>query len=210
MSEGFDFYYDNFDLEQLKGTNPGNVQRKAEETIDQVLPWLEEVRRPFFLWVHLFDPHHSYSPPPPFDKRYSSNLYAGEVAYVDQQVGRLFQTLKNLSLYEDSLIIATSDHGESLGEHGEDEHGFFLYEAAIRIPLILKLPLSYDVRSYRIDTIAQTIDLLPTPGRLKEEVCFHKSSARGGTLGWPMRRLITHKPALVGVHSESCAKVITN
>jgi len=162
LSEGFDLYYDDFDLEQLQGTNPGNVQRRAEETIDLVLPWLDQAKRPFFLWVHLFDPHHDYDPPPPFDKRYSANLYAGEVAYVDQQIGRLFQALKSTDLYEDSLIIATSDHGESLGEHGENEHGFFLYEAVLRIPLIVKLPAPYHSKAQRVDTIAQTIDLLPT------------------------------------------------
>jgi len=162
LSEGFDLYYDDFDLEQLQGTNPGNVQRRAEETVDRVLPWLGKAQNPFFLWVHLFDPHHDYNPPPPFDKEYSSNLYAGEVAYADQQIGRLLQALQKAGLYQDSLIIATSDHGESLGEHGENEHGFFLYEAALRIPLIVKLPASYDTSAQRSDTIAQTIDLLPT------------------------------------------------
>ena len=162
LSEGFDLYYDEFDLEELQGTNPGNVQRKAEETIDQVLLWFKKAGRPFFLWVHLFDPHHDYVPPPPFDRRYRSNPYAGEVAYADQELGRLIQAFKAADLYEDTLIIATSDHGESLGEHGENQHGFFLYEATTRIPLIIKLPSSYNWKGRKVATIAQTIDILPT------------------------------------------------
>lgn len=162
MSEGFDLYYDDFDLEEWHGTNPGNVQRRAEETIDKVLSWLDQAKSPFFLWVHLFDPHHDYTPPPPFSNQFRHNPYAGEVAYTDQEIGRLLDRLKKSGLYENSLVVATSDHGEALGEHGENEHGFFLYEAAIRIPLIFKLPASYDLTSPRIETIAQTIDLLPT------------------------------------------------
>ncbi|MDA2928302.1 sulfatase-like hydrolase/transferase, partial [Acidobacteria bacterium AH-259-G07] len=162
LDEGFDSYYDEFDLQDFEETNPGNVQRRAEETINQVLPWLDGARNPFFLWVHLFDPHHDYDPPPPFNKRYRSNPYAGEVAYTDSQIARLLAALRAVGRYDDSLIIATSDHGESLGEHGEDEHGFFLYEAALRIPLILKLPDAYQVKGKKVNAMAQTVDIVPT------------------------------------------------
>ena len=115
LNDGFDLYYDNFDLQELEGTNPGNVQRPAEETINQVLPWLEKAQSPFFLWVHLFDPHHNYDPPAPYSQLYSKNLYAGEVAYADSQLGRLLSLLRRSNRYEDTLIVALSDHGEALG-----------------------------------------------------------------------------------------------
>ncbi|HUV14605.1 MAG TPA: sulfatase-like hydrolase/transferase, partial [Acidobacteriota bacterium] len=162
LNDGFDLYYDHFDLKELEGTNPGNVQRRAEETIDAVLPWLEKAQSPFFLWVHLFDPHHNYDPPPPYSQLYSKNLYAGEVAYADSQLGRLLSSLETSSLYADSLIVALSDHGEALGDHGENEHGFFLYEPVIKIPFIIKLPRSYEVKDIRVATIAETVDVLPT------------------------------------------------
>ncbi len=162
LNEGFDLYYDNFDLKELEGTNPGNVQRPAEETINEVLPWLENAQDPFFLWVHLFDPHHNYDPPAPYSQLYSTNLYAGEVAYADSQLGRLLSLLRRSDRYENSLIVALSDHGEALGDHGENEHGFFLYEAVIKIPFIVKLPKSYGIKGIRVETIAETVDVLPT------------------------------------------------
>lgn len=162
LNGGFDLYYDEFDLEDLEGTNPGNVQRLGEETIDEVLPWLEKAQSPFFLWVHLFDPHHNYNPPAPYNQLYRNNLYAGEVAYTDSQIGRLLASLRASNRYEECLIVTLSDHGEALGDHGENEHGFFLYDAVIRIPFLVKLPASYGVRGTRVETIAQTVDVLPT------------------------------------------------
>ncbi|MFQ5737851.1 MAG: sulfatase-like hydrolase/transferase [Acidobacteriota bacterium] len=162
FSRGFDRYDDDFDLEAFRGVNPGNVQRRAGETMRRVLPWLEATRLPFFLWVHLYDPHHDYDPPSPFKERYSADPYAGEVAYTDFEIGKLLGALKALGAYRNSLIVATSDHGESLGEHGEEEHGFFLYESTVRIPLIIKLPSVYEVTRPRADGLAQTVDLLPT------------------------------------------------
>lgn len=162
LDTGFDLYYDHFEAEEMEGINPGNVQRRADVTIDQVLPWLEEAGTPFFLWVHLFDPHHDYDPPPPFNRTYRSDPYAGEVAFADRQLGRLLDSLKALGRYDSALIVATSDHGEALGEHGEEEHGFFLYESVLRVPLIFKLPAHYGLREKKEPAIAQTVDIVPT------------------------------------------------
>jgi arylsulfatase A-like enzyme/Flp pilus assembly protein TadD len=162
LSPGFDLYYDDFPTANFETSNPGNVQRRAEETVDHVLDWLANSKPPYFLWVHLFDPHHDYDPPEPFRSRHQPDLYAGEVAYADSQIGRIAKRLKELGQYDDSLIIATSDHGESLGEHGEEEHGFFLYESSLRVPLILKLPSEFVAPSRKMTVIAETVDILPT------------------------------------------------
>jgi len=95
---------------------------------------------PFFLWLHLYDPHSPYRPPEPYASKYPGRPYDGEIAFADAQVGRVLARIKELRLYDQTAIILLSDHGESLGEHGEDEHGFFIYNATLRVPLIVKLP----------------------------------------------------------------------
>ncbi len=138
---GFEIYYDHFEKALERQIQPGTIERKADQTVDQVLQWLRErPDGPFFLWVHLFDPHSDYDPPEPFRSRFQFRPYDGEIAFADAQIGRLLSYLRDVGLYQDTVIVLTSDHGESLGEHGESEHGFFIYDATIRIPLILKLP----------------------------------------------------------------------
>ncbi|HSR53994.1 MAG TPA: sulfatase-like hydrolase/transferase [Acidobacteriota bacterium] len=164
LDRGFDLYADDFAPEHAHGTSPGNVQRTAEETTDEVLRWLDGQPRgkPYFLWVHYFDPHHDYSPPEPFRSRHASDPYAGEVAYVDAQIGRLISALKQRDEYADSLIAVTSDHGESLGEHGEPNHGLLLYETTTRIPLIFKLPSRYQVKGRKVESVVESVDIAPT------------------------------------------------
>jgi arylsulfatase A-like enzyme len=99
----------------------------------------EESAIPFFMWVHLYDPHAPYDPPPPYDKRFA-NLYDGEIADADACLGKLFDYLRQRGLYDRALIEVMSDHGESLGAHGESMHGIFLYDETIRVPLVFKLP----------------------------------------------------------------------
>lgn len=164
LDRGFDLYAADFAPREGGETSPGNVQRKAQETTDEVLRWLSSkaTGQPYFLWVHYFDPHHDYAPPEPFRSRFASDLYAGEVAYVDAQIGRLISALKKRGEYGHSLIVVTSDHGESLGEHGEPNHGLLLYETTTRIPLIFKLPQSYQVRGRRVETVVESVDIAPT------------------------------------------------
>jgi len=163
LDQGFDLYYDHFDLTSFQGVNPGSVQRKAGETIDLVVDWLgRQAQSPYFLWVHLYDPHHDYNPPEPFHSKYSSDLYGGEVAYTDHELGRFFGTLKRRGEYDSSLIVVVSDHGEALGEHSEYEHGFFLYQPTLKIPLIIKPPKTADVSLRRFKDNVASVDIAPT------------------------------------------------
>ena len=119
-----------------------NAERPAAAVVDDALRWLTTVPadRPLFLWVHLYDPHAPYAAPGSFGQEFSSRPYAGEVAYMDTQIGRVLDALEARGTLNDSLIMAVADHGESLGEHGEDEHGVFLYEPVLRVPWIVAGP----------------------------------------------------------------------
>ena len=131
LDQGFDLYWDL--------PEQGPPERLGGEVMSRALDWLSSRGDgKFFAWIHLFDPHAPYSAPEPFGSRYRTRPYDGEVAYVDSLIGELAGHLKRLRLYDRTLIVFTSDHGESLGEHGESSHGMFLYDATVRIPLIIK------------------------------------------------------------------------
>ena len=167
LNRGFDLYDDWFKTQDYQAMPGGDVKRRGEETIDRVLPWLKSPPgRPFFLWVHLYDPHFPYDPPEPFKTKYRSHLYDGEVAYDDQQLGRLFEFLKTQGLYNSSLIVLTSDHGEGLGDHEERDHGYFIYNSTIHVPLIIKLPTAHPTAQRSISQVVNTVDIAPTLARL--------------------------------------------
>ena len=163
MARGFDFYDDAFSAETFQQKDIGLVDRKAGESVTHALSWLKKTpRRPFFLWLHLYDPHSPYDPPEPYRTQYRSHLYDGEIAYADHELGRLISWLKRSQLYDRSLIVLLSDHGESLGDHGEKEHGFFVYNATVHVPLIVKPPATSSFRSSRVPRPVETIDIAPT------------------------------------------------
>jgi arylsulfatase A-like enzyme/tetratricopeptide (TPR) repeat protein len=116
-------------------------ERSGEEVVQRALAWLRQRdENPFFLWVHLYDPHLDYDPPEPFRSRYPGDPYAGEVAYADYCVGLLIAELESAGLMDEAAIIVAADHGEGLGEHGERSHGAMLYESVTHVPLIVRLP----------------------------------------------------------------------
>lgn len=162
LNQGFDFYYDHFDFNRLEDANLDLMKRPGNVVVDQALHWLAaNSAKPFFLWVHIYDPHTPYQPPPPFDREYAGRPYDGEIAFADLQLGRVLRFLKQNNLYGRTLIILSGDHGESLGEHGEKTHGFFIYDTTLRIPFIVKLPAG----ERHVATVARainTLDLLPT------------------------------------------------
>ncbi len=137
LDSGFDTYDDDF---SDVGPHPERLdpERKADQTTDRAIDWLRaNAARPFFLWVHYFDPHAPYHPPAPYARRYAQDPYAGEVAFMDAELGRLLKALRQLGRTDDTLVIAVGDHGESLGEHGELAHGYLLYDPTVRVPLIM-------------------------------------------------------------------------
>src|SRR5213593_4862711 len=161
LNQGFDFYYDNFSFELKRDWQP-IAERRGDVVVREGLGWLERNRGgPFFLWLHLFDPHDPYEPPPPYDRQYRERPYDGEIAFTDENVGAILDYLKKNDLYNDSLIVLLADHGESLGEHGERYHGFFIYDSTLRIPMVFKLP-GTEVRGKRLPGPLRTIDVLPT------------------------------------------------
>jgi choline-sulfatase len=169
LGRGFDFYDDAFSAETFQKKDIGLVDRRAEESVAHALAWLKKTpRRPFFLWLHLYDPHSPYDPPDPYRSEYSGHLYDGEIAYADHELGKLIIWLKQSRLYDSALVVALSDHGESLGEHGEDEHGFFVYNATVHVPLIVKPPARSGIRpghrSEPVETAAVAPSLLRMAG----------------------------------------------
>ncbi len=163
LARGFDFYDDEFSAQTFQQKDIGLVDRRAGESVAHAIAWLKKTpRRPFFLWLHLYDPHSPYDPPEPYRSEYNSHLYDGEIAYADHELGNLMAWLRQNHLYESSVIIALSDHGESLGEHGEDEHGFFLYNATVHVPLIVKPPAGSGIPSARRPEPVETVAVAPT------------------------------------------------
>jgi arylsulfatase A-like enzyme/Flp pilus assembly protein TadD len=163
LARGFDFYDDAFSAQTFATKDTGLVDRRAGESVAHTIAWLKKTpRRPFFLWLHLYDPHSPYDPPEPYRSEYRSHLYDGEIAYADHELGNLITWLKQNQLYDSSLIVALSDHGESLGEHGEDEHGFFLYNATVHVPLIVKPPAGSGLSPGRRHEPVETASVAPT------------------------------------------------
>lgn len=161
LNHGFDFYYDHFDFNRLQESNLEEMERPGNLVADATLDWLGKNRKnKFFLWMHLYDPHYPYRPPAPFSEQYKDHPYDGEIAFADAQVGRLISFLKTNGLYQNTLIVLAGDHGESLGEHGEKNHGFFIYNATLHVPMIIRLPGSSSPRV--VADLTSLADLMPT------------------------------------------------
>lgn len=162
LNQGFDYYYDRFDLSKFEKISLGTVQRPANEVMDEALRWLGENKgSKFFTWIHLYDPHTPYEPPPPFAEKYSKNPYLGEIAFVDSQLARLGRFLEENDLAERSFLVIAGDHGESLGEHREVTHGFFIYQEALHVPLIFVTPIPR-FKGLSAPAVVSLVDVMPT------------------------------------------------
>jgi arylsulfatase A-like enzyme/Flp pilus assembly protein TadD len=160
LAAGFDSYDDGISLRPTEAL--GNSQRSGRESSRAALAWLETVQgKPFFLFLHLYEPHTPYEPPEPFASRYRAVPYDGEIATADSIVGDFLAELKKRGLYDKSVIVLLSDHGEGLGDHGEQEHGILLYREALQVPLFLKLPEG-KLGGTSVAAPAQIADLTPT------------------------------------------------
>lgn len=162
FERGFDVYDAGFHRQRRGENRFESVQRRADETLSHALPWLENnAQGPFFMFLHLWDAHDPYEPPAPYKTRYAAAPYDGGIAYLDSALGKLFAFLRAKGLYENSLIVIMSDHGEALGDHGEKTHGVFLYDATIHVPLLLKLP-GEKFAGRRIKARVSLVDVAPT------------------------------------------------
>ncbi len=149
LNQGFDFY-----------SSPDKSNELiAEEIIKPAVRWIKNNNGPWFLWIHLWDPHTPYSPPEPYKSRFSSDLYSGEVAYTDSQLGILLNYIEKSGFLKNTTIVITGDHGEALGDHGEREHGYFAYNETIHIPLIIYDP---SLKNSEISNNVSHIDIFPT------------------------------------------------
>ena len=158
MAQGFESYNDRF--VDVRHAFWGD-ERIGEETSRFAIDWLDEHQsETFFLFLHYYDPHDDYEAPESFATEYAGNPYAGEIAYTDHCIGQVLGKIKELGLYDSSLIIITGDHGEMLGEHGELTHTYFVYESAIKVPLVFKLPRR--AKSQRVPDCVGLVDILPT------------------------------------------------
>jgi choline-sulfatase len=137
------------------------AERRGSEVVDAALAWMQSTASPYFLWVHLYDPHVPYAPPPDYLARAGGNAYDGEVAYADAQVGRISAAIGARSVQRSTLIVVAGDHGEGLGEHDERTHGMLAYDSTLRVPLILAGP-GADGKGRAIDAPVSLIDVAPT------------------------------------------------
>jgi len=157
LSQGFDVYDESYP----SGPSAASMspERKAEDVIQSALDWIKVRESKWFSWIHLWDPHAPYLPPDPFGVQFKDDPYSGEVAYVDSELGKVLDYLRTAGLMDQTIIILTGDHGESLGEHGELTHTYFAYNSTLWIPLIIAGP---GIEAARIGENASHIDIFPT------------------------------------------------
>lgn len=157
LDQGFDTYDDDYD--KLSSQKFAHGERMADDVTKKAIEWLKGQDSHWFLWIHFYDPHDPYEPREPFLTEYRDRPYDGEVALVDAELGELFDYMKASKLFKNTLIVLTSDHGESLEEHGEKTHGYFAYNATIWVPLIVAVP---DGNQKRVDHYVSHVDIFPT------------------------------------------------
>jgi arylsulfatase A-like enzyme/Tfp pilus assembly protein PilF len=167
LDQGFSLYDDDLDemwskdeLEDRAKDAFGFAERKANLVTATAREWLRKPRsKPFFLWLHYFDPHQPVNPPEPHHSRFTEP-YCGELAYADEQIGHVFEELKKQGVYDRTLIVVTADHGEGLLDHGEPTHSLLIFDSTIHVPLIVRMPDSPE--GQRFHRLTSTVDILPT------------------------------------------------
>jgi arylsulfatase A-like enzyme len=157
LRQGFEVYRG---VDGDVGRRSHRVQRRADQVVTDAVEWLDTIGGSrFLLWAHLYDPHRPYEPPEPFASIYAHNLYVGEIAFVDAEIGRLLAALERQALLNRTIVVVAGDHGESLGEHGERDHGVFIYENVLRVPLLIRGP---SLAPSRIAEVVRLTDVMPT------------------------------------------------
>jgi arylsulfatase A-like enzyme/Tfp pilus assembly protein PilF len=162
LNQGFDDYDDYFFQKKGEIQDHSQNERIGEAVTDISKKWLQKNhKKPFFLWVHYFDPHSPYEPPPPFDNLYKEKPYDGEIAYTDKCLGVLLEEINKLSLLKNTCIIVVGDHGEGLWEHNEQTHGLFIYDTTLKVPLIISYPKRFQ-KGNKVASLVGTVDIMPT------------------------------------------------
>ncbi|MEO6487629.1 MAG: sulfatase-like hydrolase/transferase [Thermoanaerobaculia bacterium] len=196
LGAAFDFYDDAIPVATAGAAS--QHQRSGSATLSAARGWIAERQsQPFFFLFHIYEPHAPYTPPEPFKSRYGAQPYDGEVAAADAITGELLSFLKERGIYDRAIIILTSDHGEGLWQHGEDQHGILLYREVLQVPLIVKLPGASRAGG-RVKAPVELIDLFPTVTNLV-------GAGRPATLqGLPLVDLLDDpKPPRRRIYSET-------
>ncbi|HKI85563.1 MAG TPA: sulfatase-like hydrolase/transferase, partial [Thermoanaerobaculia bacterium] len=175
LNQGFDLYDDHLTgrYEDYRGERvvPKHTlffdERRAAQVNEAVMPWLKRHAeshdgKPFFVWVHYFDPHQPFDPPPPYNELYADNLYDGEIAYADSRLGFLLNYLKKLGELDRTLVVMVADHGEGLSEHNEVTHAILAYNSTLHVPLIIRPPGDFPFHGTVINHWVGTVDIVPT------------------------------------------------
>jgi choline-sulfatase len=157
LRQGFEEYRG---VEDGPGRTSERLQRRGDRVVSDAIQWLDAIAGSrFLMWVHLYDPHRPYDPPEPFASIYAHNPYVGEIAFADAQIGRLLDVLKRRALLNRTIVVVAGDHGESLGERGERDHGVFIYENVLRVPLMIRAP---SLAPVRVGEVVRLTDVMPT------------------------------------------------
>lgn len=160
LNQGFNYYDDNLNAKQYQNET-SELERNAKDVTDAALSWLSKKKNSqFFVWIHFYDPHLPYTPPRNHEKRFESR-YDAEISFVDDQIGRIMRFMEDAKLSSRTIIVITSDHGEGLGDHNEEDHGIFLYNSTLEIPLIIK-PAVKSFNARRVSAQVSTQDIMPT------------------------------------------------
>ncbi|MEO5896724.1 MAG: sulfatase [Vicinamibacterales bacterium] len=160
LSQGFDDFRGVATANASEHLSGPPRRRRGDEVITDAIRWIDSVHDDsrFFVWAHLYDPHRPYDPPEPFRSQYS-DPYVAEIAFADAQIGRLLEALDRRTLLNRTIVVVAADHGESLGDHGERDHGIFVYESVLRVPLIMRVP---GVAPRRVADVVRLVDVMPT------------------------------------------------
>jgi len=195
LDRGFDTYDDRF------STGEGeSLERRAPETTTAAVAWLTTARRPWFLWVHYYDPHYPYEPPRDFVGAGWRGAYDGEVVFADRAIGDLLARAEAAAAGR-LLTVFAGDHGESLGEHGEGTHGFFVYDATVLVPLVFRSPGAIAPGESRaparlVDVAPTILELAGAPALAGVDGVSLVSTLRGGPQAVPAAYVETYQPWL--------------
>lgn len=158
LQQGFARYDDHFDS---AAPSSGISERSGGEATQRAIQWLQNnATNRCFLFLHYYDAHYPYAPPEPFASQFPQSPYDGELASVDHDIGQVIAELKRLGLYDRTMLVVAGDHGESLGDHGESKHGYFIYQSTLRVPLLIRRP--GHPTAPRVAERVGLIDIVPT------------------------------------------------